>query len=171
LLRHVLTRVVDSRVSPSEWLFQSNKYGKPMIANPLPQIEFSVSHSEQAVTVALSPSGAIGVDIESAVERDRSNIVYDALTDRERALLRQCPEDQQWALFIRLWTLKEACAKALGLGVTLDFHTIEVEPELPLIINSGELAGGANLTVTTTTISCGGRPYRLSVVKLDSRTS
>jgi 4'-phosphopantetheinyl transferase len=142
-----------------------------MIANPLPQIEFSVSHSEQAVTVALSLSGAIGVDIESVVERDRSNIVYDVLTEREHTLLRQCPENQQWALFIRLWTLKEACAKALGLGVMLDFQTIEVEPESPLIINSSELAGDTNLIVTTTTISCGGRPYQLSVAKLDSRTS
>src|SRR5262245_23139989 len=105
LLRHVLARIVDPRISPYEWLYHRDKFGKLALADACPQFDFSLSHADEVVTVALSSTGAIGVDIESMMPGDNSKIVYDALTERERKLIYRHPEDQRWNVFVRLWTL------------------------------------------------------------------
>ena len=51
----------------------------------------------------------------------------DVLTFRELARLKGLNGLARWIEFMRIWTLKEACAKAMGLGVSFDFRRMEVE--------------------------------------------
>ena len=68
---------------------------------------------------------------------------------------------------MRIWTVKEACAKALGLGLSLDFATIDVNldpPRVRLLYPPVGLA--TDFDVVTTTQTSRGKPYFLTVAKL-----
>ena len=55
-----------------------------------------------------------------------SNPVTSALSSAEVALLAARPETERSCSFLRLWTAKEAIAKADGRGLTLPFNQLDV---------------------------------------------
>jgi len=82
------------------------------------------------------------------------------LTDRERAWIYGHPEVEQAQAFLRLWTIKEACAKALALDI-VDFRQIEAQiTSAPAVHVKGE---ARTLNVTLDTVFVDGRPYSLSI--------
>jgi len=98
------------------WTFEIEASGRPVVRNAdcdrIPSI--SLSHSGGWVAVAVSGAGAIGIDIE--VHRPRRNFTGIAAAafgpeERRRARLDGA------AGFYRIWTLKEAMAKASGVGI------------------------------------------------------
>jgi 4'-phosphopantetheinyl transferase len=87
----------------------------------------SISHTSRYTAAALWPAGPVGVDVEEAP---------DALDAR---LVRRCcgpwhgyvndlPPSQRSAAFVRVWTVQEACVKALGLGLAGAPWRIPVPP-------------------------------------------
>lgn len=84
----------------------------------------ALSHTGRVVAVGLSGLGPIGVDVESP---DRpayaTGLAEDICTAYERSVLDRLPGDARNAAVIRLWTLKEAYSKALGLGLRLPFRS------------------------------------------------
>ncbi|WP_374764251.1 4'-phosphopantetheinyl transferase family protein [Yunchengibacter salinarum] len=100
---------------------------------------FSVSHTITTgadglpyglAVVLVSDSGPVGIDLELA---DRP-VIWRRLAERrfapaEAAWLREAP-DRAARRFLHLWTIKEAAAKALGLGLGRALRT--VTPALPL---------------------------------------
>jgi phosphopantetheine--protein transferase-like protein len=167
LLRHALSKAVGGKIAPSDWDYCEGQYGKPMIAAGLPALEFNVSHSGGCVAVAVSMKGPVGIDIECLDPERPPGIVYDVLTDGERDRLKKCPAERQQAEFIRIWTVKEACAKALGLGLSLEFDRMEVWLDplrvrlLDRIARTPEPFDVASTTITNT-----GRNYALTVARL-----
>lgn len=123
--RYVVTRslvraVLGDRlaVSPREIRVTRTGTGKPVITQG---IHFNVSHSGDLILMAISDERAVGVD----VERKRDVHRVDALLGRwlsteeqkEFSQLRGrgvSPSDA----FLRLWSLKEARLKALGVGIS-----------------------------------------------------
>src|SRR5688572_1262704 len=123
--RYVVTRslvraVLSERlsISPRNIRVSRTGTGKPVITEGL---HFNVSHSGDLILMAVSEDRAIGVDIERKREVQR----VDAL------LRRWLSEDEQSAYavlydggasaseaFLRLWSLKEARLKALGVGIS-----------------------------------------------------
>jgi phosphopantetheinyl transferase len=82
---------------------------------------FSLSHARGLVACAIAGGVPVGVD----AERIDAPIAIDTFAQRffshhEVAALRRCPEPERPARLVELWTLKEAFAKAMGLGLTLD---------------------------------------------------
>lgn len=167
LLRHALSKAAGGQVAPKDWKYTEGPYGKPVMSAGLPALEFNVSHSENCVAVGVSTKKPIGIDIECLDPDRRSGIVYEVLSDLERDRLQRCSADEQWTQFVRIWTAKEACSKALGLGLSLDFHTMEVQMEpLRVRLLDRPASNAAAFDVASTTISRNGRAYSLSVARI-----
>ncbi|KUO65114.1 MAG: hypothetical protein APF80_10975 [Alphaproteobacteria bacterium BRH_c36] len=167
LLRTALSWSVDDEIPPCSWKFTINRHGKPAIIAGMPDIAFNISHSVQGVAVALSKGSETGVDLESLQILGISKPIREALTDAEQASLSRLSETERWAEFIRLWTAKEACAKALGLGVSLDFRQLEVDLETMTLRLGPDLPNvGKNLVLAARKIRLDGNAYSLSVASV-----
>lgn len=169
LLRHALSVAVDGAIAPSAWQFREGPNGKPVMDHGLPAIPFNLSHSGACVAVAIGEHRPVGIDVESTSPRDRGDVVVDVLSDREHALLNRMEHEQQQLTFVRLWTVKEAVAKAFGLGALLDFRAIAVELD-PLSVSMTHAFPGlseARLDVASATVECGAKSHYLSVAKLN----
>ncbi len=79
--------------------------------------ETSLSHSHGYAAIALAPAGvAVGIDIEWLAPRDFRGMASVAYSATECSYLDTLENRQDLcAAFYELWTLKEACAKALRL--------------------------------------------------------
>jgi 4'-phosphopantetheinyl transferase len=67
------------------------------------------------VAVAIAPAGALGIDIERHRTRDFAALAARAFGPAERAEVAASGADA----FYRIWTLREAVAKATGEGLAL----------------------------------------------------
>lgn len=78
----------------------------------------SLSHSQGWSAALLAPEGLrVGLDLEWLRPRDVLALARHAYDPREVEALEALPEPERALRFHLLWTLKEACAKALGLGL------------------------------------------------------
>lgn len=105
-------------VAPGSLRFELGAAGKPALAPPA-QGHFNLSHSADLALVAICPAAEIGVDLE----------VLHAVPDAAALAARVCsaPERAAWSAlaatpegdtaFLRCWTRKEACLKAVGTGL------------------------------------------------------
>ena len=126
LLRAMLTELHG--LQPLAWRFSNNGKGRPEIDPALPaKALFNISHTHGMAACAVT-SGHLpdGIKIGADVERLGRSADSIALAERyfspsESEWLRSLPEQQLDSEFLRLWTLKEAVAKAVGLGLGLDF--------------------------------------------------
>lgn len=87
-------------------------------------LDFNISHSGSYVVCALTPEGRVGIDIEQIRPID--------VTDFEAYMTRGQWEEMMAAenrleTFFKLWTQKEAVAKADGRGIALPLNEIAVE--------------------------------------------
>lgn len=127
LLRQALSAMLDKDVAPEKWSFSSTGSGKPVIAGGmgLPSLYFNLSYAGRLVTVAVSATWMVGVDIEQVPCRNDVEIDV-ALSAGERERLYGLPPADRLRTGLRIWTIKEAYAKLLGRGLTLDFSALEV---------------------------------------------
>lgn len=98
--------------------------GKPevFLSPGAPPLFFSLSRSGDFCTVAVSGHAEVGVDIEK-VEwgLDWEPAAKAWLSDGENMAIRSLREESgRREAFFRLWSAREAAAKALGLGLSLD---------------------------------------------------
>lgn len=132
LLVHVLLRLTlscYSSRSPQSWEFVTNAYGKPALSGDGPH--FNLSHAEGLVICALADEVELGVDVERQDRRgDWEALARRWLAIEEQDWLASQPVEQRSMAFLRLWTLKEAYAKALGLGLSLPLDKFAVRLEL-----------------------------------------
>lgn len=113
--------------------FGSSSYGKPfaLVDNVPATISFNLSHSGQHGLIAFAPQGRLGVDVEERIaRRDFDDLSEAVFGPHERSIIafaRGCDKVQ---LFFRLWTIKEALIKALGMGFSFDVSRFEVPSAL-----------------------------------------
>jgi phosphopantetheinyl transferase len=84
--------------------------------------QFSISHSKDYVVCLASVTSLVGVDIEFE-DANLMNLESGFLNTDEQA---QLVLNNTAKYFFYLHTRKEAVSKALGLGIYLDHHTIDV---------------------------------------------
>lgn len=123
---------------PLAWRFRANPHGRPEIdpvCVPSMPPRFNISHTHGlalcALTVGDLPEDVdVGVDAE-CLDRppEGLELAGRCLSEREWAWLEAEDESRRNTGFLRLWTLKEAVAKALGLGLELDFKTFDCRLE------------------------------------------
>jgi len=116
IVAHGLKRLVLGKIAgapPEALRFGLGDFGKPhLLAHP--RIDFSLSHCNGLVGVAVSIGGQVGLDLESG---DR--VIDDPIAARYFSLSEQAAAKVDR---IRLWTLKEAYVKATGDGITEAFN-------------------------------------------------
>lgn len=150
-LRQILGRRLGR--TPRSLAFSYGAWGKPVLAAPTAP-PFSVSHSGDVVIWSVSAQRAVGVDIEAVPSGDVDpDLRKLALSAREGHLLAALPENERTEWFYTGWVFKEACAKALGLGLALPPDQIDVVPSL---------LGGAR------TVRVDGLPHPVSVALLNA---
>ena len=119
LLRTALSQYAD--IEPTAWQFTRNEYGKPAIANPLPEpLQFNLSHTSGLTLCAIGRGGDIGADVEFHANSQALLEVADHyFSEREVTDLRALPAAEQGDAFFRYWTLKESYIKARGEGLSI----------------------------------------------------
>lgn len=105
-------------IAPAAIAFSQGPFGKPGAA--LQNLSFNMSHCGDAVLVGVARR-PLGVDAEDVRRAENLETVADLFLDRgEREAIARLPVAQRPGELLRRWTRKEACAKALGLGLQLD---------------------------------------------------
>ncbi len=122
-----LRRLLGQRTgqAPQALRFELGAYGKPRLRGAA-RCAFNLSHSGDLALVALAGDGEIGVDLECVKPlRDADALVRQCLSERERLQFHAMPESDRDLAFLRAWTRKEACLKALGTGLQIEPTAVE----------------------------------------------
>lgn len=125
LVRYLLSLYAD--VTPGDWRFTSNQYGKPRISAPTASchLAYNISRTSGLVLIGIGNIGSLGIDTEYLRrEADIVSITQGYFHSREVELLKTFAGERQRECFFRLWTVKEAYLKAQGLGLFMSLDSI-----------------------------------------------
>ncbi len=115
--------------TPAAVAFSCGKNGKPALAEPFAGSGwcFNVSHSGELALYAFARACELGVDVEAVRDVPESAaIAQQHFSAPENARLLSAPAQARPLEFLRLWTRKEAYAKALGDGIARPLDAIDV---------------------------------------------
>jgi 4'-phosphopantetheinyl transferase len=114
-------------VRPPDWRFTATADGRPEVEAPTfdPKPRFNLSHSGELVACIVTAGNDCGIDVESMTRPlDLPALGPQVLAPAERAEMADAAEERRVERFVRLWTLKEAYAKACGLGLAMAFDKL-----------------------------------------------
>lgn len=127
-LRQVLS--AQTGIPAAQLDFVTGEFGKPALAAPA-GLHFNLSHSQGQALIAVSREAEVGVDIELARPMpDAEALAATCFTPDEILALKALPTARRDRDFLIGWTRKEACLKALGLGLSIDLQTLHVGLEV-----------------------------------------
>ncbi len=138
LAAHALTRALLGAcvgAGPEALSFEIDGFGRPHLvasgAGAASRLVFSLSHTRGVVACAAWRDGEVGVDVEGlARARDELALARSFFAASEAQALERLDGAARAERFMATWTLKEAYAKARGLGLNLPFTSFEFpEPE------------------------------------------
>ena len=118
-LRAILGGYLGAR--PRDLTFRYGPRGKPYLEPKRhgDTIRFNVSHSDELALVAVGRGRELGVDIERVRPLDGiDDIVARQFGPSERLAFGRAARTDRLSTFYRFWTLKEACLKACGTGIS-----------------------------------------------------
>ena len=116
-LRTNIARYLD--LEPASVDLQRSETGRPILASPVSDLQFSASHSGDLLLLGFARGGMIGVDIEHLKLRPNAlELARRFFAQSEADALAAMPQSEHVEAFYRLWTAKEASLKALGRGLS-----------------------------------------------------
>ena len=129
--RWLLAHTADAVFGKSAYVVHTIEARPVLIAAAGTPAAASLSHCADLVICAVSRVTAIGVDVEAVRPRaDWEGLAAWVLHPQERAQLGALDPAERWKRFYETWTLKEALAKALGIGVFgFPFRSIAVSED------------------------------------------
>lgn len=98
------------------------EYGKPYLAEH-PEIHFNLSHGD-GIAACIVGGRECGIDCER-IRPFRSGVIKRVFSEREKEVFWAIPDEQKDTAFFRLWTLKEAYIKAIGMGLSFPMNEAE----------------------------------------------
>jgi 4'-phosphopantetheinyl transferase len=125
LLRSILGRYLC--VHGHQLGIRQSDHGKPILDAPFAGLHFNVSHSHELALFAVTRRGEVGVDVERV--RPFPNDVSVAerfFSPGECQRLQTLAPEHRMEAFFHVWTRKEACLKALGVGLAQGLERVEV---------------------------------------------
>jgi phosphopantetheinyl transferase len=117
-LKHSVTDINFSQIT-----IDYINFGEPIIVNT-PNIYCSIAHSH-GLGVAASATFKLGVDVEKIRKHDES-LLEDIASTEELSLFNERSKD---ILVTKIWVIKEAVSKALGIGIGYPFIDMRIEKE------------------------------------------
>jgi 4'-phosphopantetheinyl transferase len=146
--RSVLAGYLSCR--SSDLCFELGRLGKPSLAPPHGDLEFNFSRCGDRCLIAVSRSAPVGVDLERVRPiGDVARMADRVFSPAEACAVRSEQGDARLRAFFNCWTRKEACAKAVGLGLTLPFDRFAVpigeNPEPAVLTLADDDPGGWTL--------------------------
>lgn len=149
-LRALLGSVLNEH--PRAVAFETGPSGKPRLAGAGHDLHFNVSHSGSLALICIADHGEVGVDLE-AVRQVPSAVVIAKryFAPAEASFVEQngsaggnesAGVDRR---FLLCWTRKEALAKAVGAGLSLDLRsfTVPLEPHGGIVALNDPTGGPA----------------------------
>jgi 4'-phosphopantetheinyl transferase len=119
LLRQSLSAVGDR--APHEWKFTEGRHGKSRLVQDNHEsapLSFNITHTSGLVACVIARDAEVGIDAETLHRRiDLSELPDDYLSPFEIETLAHSRESAH-TRFLEMWTLKEACLKTLGEGLS-----------------------------------------------------
>jgi 4'-phosphopantetheinyl transferase len=119
LLRQSLSALGDR--APHEWKFTKGCHGKSMLVQENHEsvpLSFNITHTHGLVACVIARNTEVGLDAETLHRRiDLSELPDDFLSPFEIETLAHSCESAH-TRFLEIWTLKEACLKTLGEGLS-----------------------------------------------------
>jgi 4'-phosphopantetheinyl transferase len=139
LLREILALYLSTNAWQLSFGYGTN--GKPFLAEHS-TLRFNVSHSFDAVLVAVAHEREVGVDIE----RVRDGVAVEEIAETvfsapERHALSRLNGEAKRIAFLRFWTRKEAYIKADGRGVSLPLEHVDVSDPAGRVALADEATG------------------------------
>ncbi|BCU75557.1 4'-phosphopantetheinyl transferase superfamily protein [Luteolibacter sp. LG18] len=110
---------------PQDVALATGEHGKPML--PLsPSLHFNLTHTRDLALIAISTDGPVGIDVEpTSRARDLPECASSFCHPAELAAL-PLELDARQADLLRIWTAKEAGAKAAGTGFSVSPCDLQV---------------------------------------------
>lgn len=141
-VRHWLWERDGGPIFPAELTVRNDEQGRPEVAGPFDAaLTVSIAHTPELGAAMVRPAPEpSGIDIEVIAERGTA-LEDLALTEREQRLLAALAEDRMTGV-TRLWTAKEAAAKAAGTGLAgrpREFEVVGVEGDRLLVAAGGRV--------------------------------
>lgn len=135
--------------APDRIKFTRGAYGKPAIPNNHEWI-FNLSHSEGLGLIVVAPTARfenVGADIECVRSMpDWQMLAHEYFSLDEYQSLKRLDDNDRASAFLRCWTRKEACLKAIGDGLTVPTQQFSI---------------GIHSETTATMIASEGREHRV----------
>jgi 4'-phosphopantetheinyl transferase len=130
-LGRALVRLLAARTAGTSLLdleVAVTEAGKPWLPGH-PDLHVNVSHTGRAVVVATVSGASVGVDIEhpAATTLQPQRLAQRLFASAEVQTLSELSDDRLADWFSSAWTIKEAVAKALGIGVIPALSEVVVE--------------------------------------------
>jgi 4'-phosphopantetheinyl transferase len=132
LLRRLLAPHLHT--TPGEVRFSADRNGKPTLSGYAHAPSFNLSHSQDAMVLAISRGGEVGIDIEAVrALPEAEKIAARFFAPGEIEALRSLALDERERAFFTCWTRKEAFVKAVGGGLrqALDSFEVTLRPGEP----------------------------------------
>lgn len=134
LVAHCLARLALTwcapTIPPSKWVFELNPHGRPEIISPKTGLglRFNISHTYGLIACLVTTAIDCGIDVEVTDRAtDLAGLGRSVFAPSEFMSMSTLPADERPGQFFRYWTLKEAYAKARGLGMLLPFNRYSFE--------------------------------------------
>lgn len=128
LAAHTLLRATLSHygsVTPREWSFHTNRYGKPHLVpdNGSPPLRFNLTHTAGLAACVVSTAYEVGLDAEHLDRKTDPGLADRFFSPVERAQLEGISGEARQRAFFDIWTLKESYVKGRGIGVSLPLRS------------------------------------------------
>lgn len=149
IISHGILRLLLSKyllAEPVDIQYDYNEFGKPFCRNNT-KLYFNMSHSNQYVCYVFSESAVVGIDLEYKKEiPELERFLSEIATPQEILALSTIKRAEKMNYVYKIWTIKEAFLKALGLGLSSSLLEIETSV-LPKVCHN-VLAFGNNGDLT-----------------------
>jgi len=168
---------------PGTLRFEYGRVGKPRLRLSAGEdpLHFNTAHSGDLLLIAVGRTPRLGIDVERIRPIARAErVAARAFTRAESRAIQAVPQARRTEAFVTCWTRKEACVKAVGLGVWSAFGRFEVsvDPESParLLAVDGDPAAAREWSLVHLVPAPGyvgalaveGRDWRFSAGTLDA---
>ena len=139
-------------ITPENILFKYTEYGKPYLAvnNDFSEIKFNLAHSKDSIVYAFTQNIDVGIDIEF-INKDfvMEDVVNYCCSKQEQSILQKLSRFEKHYYFYKLWVIKEALVKAMGIGLSYDLRQIHINFGKNKLINPINIINNDKINWTT----------------------